>query len=144
VCRFLRDDPECAFDLLVDVTAVDYFGRKPRFEVVYHLYSIEKNQRVRIKVPLEETDPKIASLVPVWPGADWLERETYDMYGIRFDGHPNLKRIYLYEEFEGHPLRKDYPKEKRQPLIGPGAVHRDPLNDDLTPVRQPAAPTRNP
>lgn len=126
VCNYLRDDPELRFDMLLDVTAVDYFGRAPRFEVVYHLYSLEKNHRLRLKVPLEEGDPTIPSLVPIWVGADWLERETYDMYGIRFTGHPGLKRIYLYEEFEGHPLRKDYPKEKRQPLIGPGAIHRDP------------------
>lgn len=132
VCMLLRDDPELAFDFLMDVTAVDYIGRVPRFEVVYHLYSLAKNHRVRIKVPLEESDPKLPSVVSLWSGADWLERETYDMYGVRFEGHPNLKRIYLYEEFEGHPLRKDYPKEKRQPLIGPGAVHRSPENDDLT------------
>ncbi|MEW6272439.1 MAG: NADH-quinone oxidoreductase subunit C [Thermodesulfobacteriota bacterium] len=131
VCRTLRDDPELAFDFLSDVTAVDYIGRVPRFEVVYHLYSIAKNHRVRIKVPLEEGDPKLPSVVSLWRGADWLERETWDMYGIRFEGHPELKRIYLYEEFEGHPLRKDYPKEKRQPLIGPGAVRHDPGNDDL-------------
>ncbi|MDG2307758.1 MAG: NADH-quinone oxidoreductase subunit C [Candidatus Binatia bacterium] len=120
-CSFLRDDPVNAFDMLVDVTAVDYLGRKPRFEVVYHLLSIQKNHRLRLKVPLEEDDAKVASVVPVWSGANWLEREAWDLYGIQFDGHPDLKRIYLYEEFEGHPLRKDYPKEKRQPLIGPGA-----------------------
>lgn len=121
VCTWLRDDPENRFDMLMDLTAVDYLGRKPRFEVVYHLYSVETNERIRIKVPLEEDDPKVASLVPVWPGANWLEREAWDLYGIQFDGHPELTRIYLYEEFEGHPLRKDYPKQKRQPLIGPGA-----------------------
>ena len=115
-CRHLRDDRENAFDLLVDVTAVDYLGRRPRFEVVYHLYSLEKNHRIRIKVPLEEDDVTIPSVVDVWSGANWLEREAWDLYGIKFDGHPELKRIYLYEEFEGHPLRKDYPKEKRQPL----------------------------
>lgn len=121
VCRWLRDDPELCFDMLLDVTAVDYLGRKPRFEVVYHFYSIEKNHRFRLKVPLEESDPKLPSLVSLWVGANWLERETWDMYGIVFDGHPDLRRIYLYEEFQGHPLRKDYPKERRQPLIGPGA-----------------------
>jgi NADH-quinone oxidoreductase subunit C len=131
VCRTLRDDPELAFDFLMDVTAVDYIGRVPRFEVVYHLYSLEKNHRVRIKVPLEEGDPKLPSVVTLWPGANWLERETWDLYGIVFDGHPDLKRIYLYEEFQGHPLRKDYPKEKRQPLIGPGAAVRTPENEDL-------------
>jgi NADH-quinone oxidoreductase subunit C len=131
-CRLLRDDPDLAFDFLMDLTAVDYIGRKPRFEVVYHLYSLAKNHRVRIKVPLDEADPKLATVVPIWSGANWLEREAWDMYGIVFDGHPDLKRIYLYEEFEGHPLRKDYPKEKRQPLIGPGAVHHDPQNEDLS------------
>lgn len=120
-CTWLRDDPENGFDMLVDLTAVDYLGRQPRFEVVYHLYSVEKNHRLRIKVPLDGDDVKIPSVVPIWSGANWLERECWDLYGIEFDGHPELKRIYLYEEFEGHPLRKDYPKEKRQPLVGPGA-----------------------
>lgn len=132
IFRHLRDDPACAFDMLLDVTAVDYLGRRPRFEIVYHLLSLDRNDRIRVKVPLEEADLVLPSVVPLWAGADWLERETFDLYGVRFDGHPNLKRIYLYEEFEGHPLRKDYPKEKRQPLIGPGAVRRDPMNDDLT------------
>ena len=132
VCRHLRADPACAFDMLVDLTAVDYLGRRPRFETVCHLLSLDRNDRIRIKVPLEEDDLVVPSLVPLWSGANWLEREAFDMYGVRFEGHPQLKRIYLYEQFEGHPLRKDYPKEKRQPLIGPGAVHRDPMNDDLT------------
>jgi len=117
VCAFLRDDPELAFDFLVDITAVDYIGTVPRFEVVYHLYSLAKSHRVRLKARVPEEDPRIASLVPLWRGADWLERETWDMYGIRFEGHPDLRRIFLYEEFQGHPLRKDYPKEKRQPLV---------------------------
>ena len=119
--RFLRDDPNLCFDMLLDVTAVDYLGRVPRFEVVYHLYSVPLNHRIRVKVALEEDDPRLPSLVPIWAGADWLERETWDLYGIVFEGHPHLRRIYLYDEFQGHPLRKDYPKEKRQPLIGPGA-----------------------
>jgi NADH-quinone oxidoreductase subunit C len=122
VCRFLRDDAELRFDMLVDVTAVDYLGRVPRFEAVYHLYSLPLNHRIRIKVALDESDPRLPSLVPIWAGADWLERETWDLYGIVFEGHPDLRRIYLYEEFQGHPLRKDYPKEKRQPLIGPGSA----------------------
>lgn len=117
VCAFLRDDPALAFDFLVDVTAVDYIGTVPRFEVVYHLYSTARNHRLRVKARVAEESPRIASLVPIWRGADWLERETFDMYGIQFEGHPNLRRIYLYEEFQGHPLRKDYPKEKRQPLV---------------------------
>jgi NADH-quinone oxidoreductase subunit C len=118
VCTFVRDDAALAFDFLMDVTAVDFIGSVPRFEVVYHLYSSGRNHRLRLKVRVPEERPHVPSLVCVWQGADWLERETYDMYGIRFDGHPNLRRIYLYEEFEGYPLRKDYPKEKRQPLVG--------------------------
>jgi NADH-quinone oxidoreductase subunit C len=121
ICRFLRDDPVCAFEFLMDVTAVDYIGSTPRFEVVYHLYSRAQNHRLRVKVRVPEDACRIASVCSVWLGANWLERETYDMYGIHFDGHPDLRRIYLYEEFEGHPLRKDYPKEKRQPLV----VQRD-------------------
>ena len=117
ICLFLRDDPELAFDFLCDVTAVDYLGSVPRFEVVYHLKSVSRGHRVRLKARVSEDDPRVPSVVEVWRGADWMERETWDMYGIRFDGHPDLRRIYLYEEFQGHPLRKDYPKEKRQPLV---------------------------
>jgi NADH-quinone oxidoreductase subunit C len=119
VLRLLRDDPELRFEMLSDVTAVDHLPRDPRFEVVYHLYSVAMNHRVRVKAPLRESDPRIASAVPLYPSANWLEREVWDMYGIRFDGHPDLRRLLLYEEFEGHPLRKDYAKERRQPLVGP-------------------------
>ncbi len=119
IMRALRDEPALAFEMLTDVTAVDYLGETPRFEMVYHLYSVARNHRVRIKSRVPEQDPEIVSLVPLWPSADWMEREVWDLYGIRFRGHPDLRRILLYEEFEGHPLRKDYPKEKRQPLIGP-------------------------
>jgi len=159
VAQALRDDPELKFDLLLDVTAVDYFGqpddfetklnvwdenraamrRQPqrrhelvlpprgeqaRFALVYHLTSTMYFHRLRIKCRVPEDDPTIASLTPVWAGANWLERETYDLYGIRFDGHPDLRRIYLYEEFVGHPLRKDYRKQDEQPIqpyVGPGA-----------------------
>ncbi len=121
VARFLRDGGEAGFDMLLDVTAVDYLGRAPRFEVVYHLVATTSGARIRLKVPLDGAEPALPSLVSVWPGANWLERETFDMYGIRFEAHPDLRRIYLYDEFEGHPLRKDYPKQKRQPLIGPGS-----------------------
>lgn len=117
IAQCLRDDPALAFDLLVDVTAVDYLGSIPRFEIVYHLKSLSLGHRLRLKVRVSEDEARIDSLVEVWRGADWLERETFDMYGIRFTNHPDLRRIYLYEEFEGHPLRKDYPKEKRQPLV---------------------------
>jgi NADH-quinone oxidoreductase subunit C len=119
VMRFLRDDGECQFDMLTDLTAVDYLGEEPRFEVVYHLYSVPKNKRLRVKARLGEKALEIATLCELWPSANWMEREVWDLYGIRFAGHPDLRRILLYEEFEGHPLRKDYPKEKRQPLVGP-------------------------
>ena len=89
------------------------------FAVVYHFYSLKHKHRLRLVVPLEETETELDSLTSLWAGADWLEREVWDMFGIRFKGHPNLKRILMYEEFEGHPLRKDYPVNKRQPLIGP-------------------------
>ena len=90
-----------------------------RFTVVYHFFSLEHKHRLRLVVPVAEADAEVDSLVSLWPAADWLEREVWDMYGIRFRGHPDLKRILMYEEFEGHPLRKDYPVNKRQPLIGP-------------------------
>ncbi len=118
--EFLRDDPDFAFDFLMDITAVDYLGRKTeRFEVVYHFFSIKYKHRVRIKIPVGEEDCQVQSVTSMWKTADWYEREIWDMYGIKFEGHGNLKRILLYEEFQGHPLRKDYPVNKRQPLIGP-------------------------
>jgi len=119
ICTFLRDDPGLRFDFAMDLTGVDYLGEEPRFEVVYHLYSLEKKHRVRIKTRVPEEDPVIDSVIPVWAGMDWYEREAYDMYGIVFRNHPNLKRILMYESFVGYPLRKDYPKAKRQPTIGP-------------------------
>jgi len=119
VMAFLRDDPRLLFNLLVDVTAVDHLGKKPRFDVVYHLLSIPFKRRLRIKVRVEDGEPTVDSLTPLWGNANWLEREVWDMYGIHFTGHPDLRRILLYEEFQGHPLRKDYPIRKRQPLIGP-------------------------
>ena len=119
IMRLLRDEPGLDFEMLTDLTAVDWLGQELRFEIVYHLYSLKQNHRVRIKSRVPESDPEIESLVSLWPSADWMEREVWDLYGVRFRGHPDLRRILLYEEFEGHPLRKDYPKEKRQPLVGP-------------------------
>src|SRR5216117_399251 len=119
VMKFLKNDPRTRFNLLVDITAVDYQGRKPRFDVVYHLLSLSAKRRLRIKVRVEESNPEIDSMTSLWGSANWLEREVWDMFGIRFTGHPNLKRILMYEEFKGDPLRKDYPVNKRQPLIGP-------------------------
>lgn len=119
VMRFLRDDSELAFDMLMDLTCVDYLGEEPRFEMVYHLYSLAKNHRLRVKARVSEQACEIETLCPLWPAANWMEREVWDLYGVRFTGHPDLRRILLYEEFQGHPLRKDYPKERRQPLVGP-------------------------
>ncbi len=114
----LKEDPALAFDFLSDLTAVDYFGKKePRFEVVYHLLSLGSGRRVRVKVPVGESSPEVDSLVSLWRAADWMEREVWDMFGIRFRGHPDLRRILLYEEFRGYPLRKDYPVNQRQPLV---------------------------
>jgi NADH-quinone oxidoreductase subunit C len=124
VLCFLREDRDLDFDMLSDLTAVDHAQRRdgdrsPRFEVVYHLYSIRQNQRVRVKVGVDLGDCEVDSVVAIWPAANWLEREVFDLYGIRFANHPDLRRILLYEEFDGHPLRKDYPKTRRQPRVGP-------------------------
>jgi NADH-quinone oxidoreductase subunit C len=117
VFQGLRDDPEFAFEFLMDVTAVDWLDREKRFEVVYQLKSISKNHRLRVKIRAGGGDDAwVPSAYPVWKSADWLERECYDMFGIEFRGHPDLRRILLYDTFVGHPLRKDYPYQKRQPL----------------------------
>ena len=108
---FLRDDPELSFDFLVDVTAVDRLrlDESIRFAVVYQFYSYKHNRRFSVSVPVPEADPRIQSVVSVWPGANWLEREVYDMYGIVFEGHPDLRRILMPDDFGSYPLRKDYP-----------------------------------
>ena len=118
VARFLRDDPDLRYNVLMDLTAVDYLaqGRVPRYEVVVHLFSLPHNLRIRLKAALPADDPRVDSLMPVWEGANWFEREVYDMFGITFDDHPDLRRILLYRGFEGHPLRKDYPQDREQPL----------------------------
>ena len=117
VATFLRDDPSTKMEMFIDLTAVDRFATEPRFDVVLHLYSVSLKQRVRLYAGVPEEDPTLETLVPVWAGANWFEREAYDLYGVRFKGHPDLRRILMYPEFVGHPLRKDYPKEKRQPLV---------------------------
>ncbi|HTJ41528.1 MAG TPA: NADH-quinone oxidoreductase subunit C [Kofleriaceae bacterium] len=131
VATALRDDAALAFDAPVFVTCIDrldwkpvgvppseaWTEDKPRFEVCYQLRSTKHKHRIRLKIALPENDARLASLTPIWVGFDWQERETFDMYGIRFEGHPDLRRIYMYEEFVGYPLRKDYPKDKRQPLV---------------------------
>ena len=111
VCAILRDDPACPFNYLADLTAVDWYPSEPRFEVVYHLLSIPKKERVRLKAKLDGSSPVIESLTSVWPAANFYEREVFDLFGIRFTGHPHLERIMMPDNWEGHPLRKDYPVE---------------------------------
>jgi NADH-quinone oxidoreductase subunit C len=116
VMTFLKDKPQ-DYAMLLDLTCVDYRGEDPRFEMVYHLFSLTDNQRIRIKTRLGEKDLRIASLTPLWKNANWLEREVYDLFGVQFEGHPDLRRLFMYDGFEGYPLRKDYPLRRRQPLI---------------------------
>jgi NADH-quinone oxidoreductase subunit C len=116
VCTFLRDDPEYSFRFLVDVTAVDYKDKTPRFVMVYHLLSQERKSRIRLKVPLEGENPEIETVTTIWPTANWHERETYDLFGISFLHHPDLRRILLPDSWDCHPLRKDYPLEGKGEL----------------------------
>ena len=141
VAKWLRDEQGFAFPVFC--TCIDrldwhpigapmsehWNDSKPRFEVAYQLRS-KKNQRIRLKIALPEQDPRCPSLAELWPAFNWQERETFDMYGIRFDGHPDLRRIFLYEEFVGYPLRKDYPKEKRQPLVRRDDLPMNPLKKE--------------
>jgi NADH-quinone oxidoreductase subunit C len=105
------------FAVLLDLTCVDRPDRPDRFELVYHFFSLSARRRLRLKIRLPGKDPEAASLTALWKNADWLEREVFDMFGVRFAGHPELRRLFMNEEFEGHPLRKDYPLRKRQPVI---------------------------
>lgn len=108
VARFLRDDPRCQFACIIDICGVDWPARERRFDVVYHLLSPRQNLRIRLKVETDESTP-VPSLTPLYPGADWFEREAYDLYGILFSGHPDLRRILTDYGFDGYPLRKDFP-----------------------------------
>ncbi len=119
VFQLLRDADGLDFEMLTDLTCVDWLGQQPRFEVVYHLYSVKRNHRVRVKARVPEPSCEVDSVAGVYASANWMEREVFDLYGVRFRGHPDLRRILLYDGFDGHPLRKDYPKERRQPLVGP-------------------------
>ena len=109
VARALRDGPDLAFTLLAELTAVDYWPRAPRYELVYLLVSIAHRQRLRVRVRLPADDPHVATVTDIWPAANWLEREVWDLFGIAFDGHPDPRRLLMPEDWEGHPLRKDYP-----------------------------------
>jgi NADH-quinone oxidoreductase subunit C len=118
VLRKCKEAPQLAFDMLIDITAVDWLdSRESRFEVIYQLLSITKRHRVTLKVPVSEDRPEVTSATALWNGASFLEREVWDMFGIRFVGHPDLRRILMYDEFVGHPLRKDYPVQGKQPRI---------------------------
>jgi NADH-quinone oxidoreductase subunit C len=113
LARVLRDDPAFAFSVLVELTAVDFWPREPRYEVVYLLLSIAHRLRLRMKVRLAAADPHVASVTGIWPAANWLEREVWDMFGIAFDGHPDPRRLLMPEDWQGYPLRKDYPVQIR-------------------------------
>jgi NADH-quinone oxidoreductase subunit C len=110
-CTALKNDPRLQYNALADLTCLDWYPRQPRFEVVYHLFSTSNKKYVRLKVRLPGEDANIDSLTPIWPGANFFEREVFDLFGVRFDEHPNLARIMMPEDWEGHPLRKDYPVE---------------------------------
>ena len=118
ICQYLLSAPDMGFNYLRDLTAVDYLGKRDiRFEVVYHLYSITNRHMIRLKAPVEESDCSIDSVCSIWSGANWHERECFDLFGISFKGHPDHRRILMPDDWEGHPLRKDYP------VIGPDREH---------------------
>jgi NADH-quinone oxidoreductase subunit C len=109
VCEFLKNDPALSFDMLIDLLGVDMYRPEGRFEVVYNLYSLKNRKYLRLKVLVDERDPVVPTMTGVWSGANWHERETFDMMGIRFSGHPDLRRLYMPEEYVYYPLRKDFP-----------------------------------
>jgi NADH-quinone oxidoreductase subunit C len=132
VCKFLRDDPRASMEMLTDLTAVDYPDRDPRFEVVALLYSLSKGHRLRLKTRVGDPagdQARVDTISDLWASANWAERETFDMFGIEFVGHPDPRRILTYPEFEGHALRKDYPADLIQPLI----PYRDVPNTEKLP-----------
>jgi NADH-quinone oxidoreductase subunit C len=119
VCAFLLSPEGGAYAMMLDICGVDYLRREPRFEVVYHLMSLETKERVRIKTPVSEREPTVPTVTHLWKAANWFEREVYDLFGITFSGHPDLRRILTHDDFVGHALRKDYPVDKRQELRRP-------------------------
>ena len=129
ICRYLKDEPAAAFDMLTVVTGLHYLDREYDYEVLYHLYSTTKNHRLRLKVRLKETET-VDSVTSVWSGANWPEREVYDLVGVRFHGHPDLRRIIMPEDYPYHPLRKDFdvegvPSETRTPGLAASPGFRD-------------------
>jgi NADH-quinone oxidoreductase subunit C len=119
-----RQDAGLQYNLLTDATCLDRYPHEPRFELNYHLVSIPRREKVRLKVKLSGSDPVVDSLVAVWPGANWLEREIFDLFGIRFSGHPDLRRILLPDDWEGYPLRRDYPVEGYRDVPNTGELFR--------------------
>ena len=132
VLRFLRDDPDQLFNQLTDLTCIDREAADGIFEIIYVLRSLSSGRRLIVKTTVPASDPTVASACELWPAANWPEREAWDLFGVRFEGHPDLRRILMYDEFEGHPLRKSYPYNKRQPLV----PERDPIVDPW-PLRTP-------
>jgi len=131
IARFLRDDPDLGFDFFDFLTAVDYTPKGGGFEVVYHVHSTVNNQDARVKLDLPAgEEPHAPSIHDVWPGANWFERETWEMFGIVFDGHPHLVKLELPEQFEGHPLRKDFVLMTREAKPWPGAVEGEEVDDE--------------
>lgn len=120
ICKYLK--AECQMNFLMDVCGADYPDRKERFEVVYHLYSLASRKRIRLKVRVTEADPRVPSIIGIWKAADWFEREAYDLFGVIFGGHPYLRRLLTFDEFEGHPLRKDYPVNRRPKIPTPSTL----------------------
>ena len=131
VMQMLHDDPALSFNFLSDLTAVDWLERNSALRRGLSLRSLTHGHRLRVKIGVDGTDPWVHSVALIWKAADWLERECYDMFGIRFEGHPDLRRILLYDSFVGHPLRKDYPYNRRQPLV-----------EEVDPVIHPRQPSR--
>jgi NADH-quinone oxidoreductase subunit C len=143
IVEFLRDDDATKMNFLRYMSAVDYDKRQPRFEVVYVLYSVSNKQMLTVRVPLEEDDCSVPTIEHLYGCAHWMERDTFDMYGINFEGHSDLRRVLNYEEFEGHPLRKDYPKQAGQPRIELLERERDSVEEFESYVKnRPAAGSR--
>lgn len=141
VFSFLKNDSRCAFELMIDLTAVDYLPRTPRFEMVYHFKSLSLNHRLRVKIPVDEQTAEVDTIRELWIAADWYERECHEMYGIHFEGHPNLRPLLMYEGFEGYPLRKDYEKGRSQPLVPMRPVReRYDYGETFHPVKPTASP----
>jgi NADH-quinone oxidoreductase subunit C len=123
VCRWLKENGDAPFNLFLDVCGQDRFPKAPRFRVIYHLYAFPANLRLRLEVEVDEAEPELDSVVPVWKGANWFEREVFDLFGVRFTGHPDLRRILSPDAFGDHPLRKDFPLEGKFRIESPEDLH---------------------